>query len=88
MTKRNTFFEGWSWFGTGTSYGIENSHQWGNRVKTKSQKFWGLIFPFLEVTGEELVGVLFAPIPILNRVNLDKLEEPDVPANPLLKTLL
>ena len=52
-------------FGTGTRY--ELLHQCGKSVKTKSQKFLGLIPTFVEVKGEKLVGGLFAS-PILNRV--------------------
>ena len=40
-----------------------------NGLKLKVRKFWGLILTFVEVTGEKLVGGLFAPPPILNRVN-------------------
>ena len=39
------------------------------RLKLKFKKFWGLVPTFLEVTGEKLVGGLFAPPPILNSVN-------------------
>ena len=38
------------------------------RLKLKFKKFWGLVPTFLEVTGEKLVGGLFAPPPILNSV--------------------
>ena len=37
-------------------------------LKLKLRKFSGLIPTFVEVTGEKLVGGLFAPPPILNRV--------------------
>ena len=37
-------------------------------LKLKVRKIWELIFKFVEVTGEKLVGGLFAPPPILNRV--------------------
>ena len=41
-------------------------------LKLKVRKFLGLIPTFIEVTGEKLVGGLFAPPPhpIKNRVNL------------------
>ena len=32
-------------------------------LKLKVRKIWGLIFTFVEVTGEKLVGGLFAPPP-------------------------
>ena len=38
------------------------------RLKLKVRKFWGLILTFAEVTEEKLVGGLFAPPPIFNRV--------------------
>ena len=41
------------WFGTGTWYRLENLHQGGKRIKTKSHNFWGLIPAFLEVIGEK-----------------------------------
>ena len=37
------------------------------------RKFCGLIPTFVEVTGERLVGGLFAPPPILNRFNITAL---------------
>ena len=43
-------------FGTGTRYGLEK------RVKTKSQKFSGLVLTFVEVTWGALIGgKLFGP---------------------------
>ena len=39
------------------------------RLKLKVRKFYGLILTFAEVTEEKLLGGLFAPAPILNRVN-------------------
>ena len=36
------------------------------------RKFRGLIPTFVEVTGEKLVAGLFAPPPILNRVNIKR----------------
>ena len=32
-------------------------------LKQKVRKFWGLIRTFVEVTVEELVGGIFAPLP-------------------------
>ena len=39
------------------------------RLEIKVRKFWGLIPTFVKVTGEKLLGGLFWPLPILNRVN-------------------
>ena len=36
--------------------------------KLKFRMFCGLIPTFVEVTGEKLVGGLFAPVPTLNRI--------------------
>ena len=38
------------------------------RLKLKVRKFWWLIPTFVDVTGEELVGLDFLP-PVLNRVS-------------------
>ena len=52
-------------------YGLQILHQYGKRVKTKSQKFLGLTLTFVEVTGEKLVGWRgFLHPPILNTVKL------------------
>ena len=57
MTKKYNFFEGSSWFkfnkfGTDSRYFIEILRHCDRKVKTKSQKVWGLILPCVEVTGE------------------------------------
>ena len=64
MTKKTAFFEGWSWFkfnnlglALGTNLKLYTSLSKGLKLKVK--KFWGLIFTFVEVTGEKLVGVVF-----------------------------
>ena len=41
-------------------------------LKLKVRKFWELIPTFVEVTKEKLVGGLFVPCPILNRVKTKK----------------
>ena len=56
LTRKNAFFEGWSY--TSVEKGL----------KLKVRKFWGLIPTFVEVTGEKLVGEIFATPLILNRV--------------------
>ena len=60
-------------FETSTRYELEIWNKCGKRVKIKVRKFWGLIPTFAEVTGEKLVGGLFA---ILNRVNVRTLDPP------------
>ena len=74
MTRKTAFFEGWSWFKfnnfglpPGTNLKFYTSVAKG--LKLKVRRFWGLIPTFGEVTGEKLVGGLFAPPPILNRVS-------------------
>ena len=64
MTKKTAFFERWSWFkfnnlglARGTNLKLYTSLSKGLKLKVK--KFWGLIFTFVEVTGEKLVGVVF-----------------------------
>ena len=61
MTRKTTFFEGWSSFKfnhlgltLGTNLNFYTSVAKG--VKLKVRKFWGVIPRFLEVTGEKLVG--------------------------------
>ena len=70
MTRKITFFEGWSWFkfknlglALGTSFKFCDSV--ANGLKLKVRKFWGPNPTFIEVTGEKLVGE-----PILNRVKI------------------
>ena len=43
-------------FRTCNRYGLEILHKCGKRVETKSEKFWGVIPTFVEMTGEKLVG--------------------------------
>ena len=61
MTRKNAFFEWWSWFkfnnlglALGTNLKFYTSLSKG--LKLKVRKFWGLIHTFVEVTGEKLVG--------------------------------
>ena len=76
LTRKIAFFEGWSWFklnNLGLALGT-NLKFYASVVKDsklKVRKFRGLVPTFVEVTWEELVGSgsLFAPHPILNRVN-------------------
>ena len=69
MTRKTTFFEGWSWFkfnnlglalGTNLKFYISVA----KGLKLKVRNFWGLISTFVGVTGEKLVGgVLLFPHP-------------------------
>ena len=78
LTRKTAFFEGRFWFKfnklgltQGTNLELYTSVTKG--LKLKVRKFLGLIRPFVEVTGEKLVGVTFLPPPpptILNRVKL------------------
>ena len=68
LTRKTAFFEGWSWFkfnnlgwALGTSLKFYTSATKG--LKLKVRKFWGLLPTFVEITGEKLVGGLFAPLP-------------------------
>ena len=72
--QKNHFFKGWYWFKFNslalvldTALKIYTSV--AKEFKLKVKKFFGLIFTFVEVTGEKLVGGFFAS-PILNRVNI------------------
>ena len=74
-SKNVAFFERWSWFKfnnlglvLGTNVKFCTSVTKG--LKLKVRKFWGLIRTFVEVTGEKLVGRVFLPARILNRVNI------------------
>ena len=69
MIRKNTFFEGWSWFKLNNlvlalGKNLKFYTSVAKRLKLKVRKFWRLIPTFLEVIGEKLVGGrrLFAPI--------------------------
>ena len=58
----------WSWFkfnNLGLALGIALTFYSSatKGLKLKFGKFWGLVLVFAEVTGEKLVGGLFAPNP-------------------------
>ena len=68
MTRKNAFFEGWSWFkfnnlklalGTNLKFCTREEKV----LKLKVRKFWGLIPTFVEVKGEKLVGGAFLSSP-------------------------
>ena len=68
MTRKTTFFVGWSWFkfnnlglAIGTKLKFYSSLSKG--LKLKVRKSWGLTLTFVEVTGEKLVGRGFLPPP-------------------------
>ena len=76
MTRKITFFEGWSWFkfnnlGLALGTNLKFCTSVAKGLKLKVRKFWGPNPTFVEVTGEKLVGGTFLPtlLPILNRVN-------------------
>ena len=59
LTRKNTFFEGWSWLkfiGNGIM-ALKFYTSVATGLKLKLRKFWGLSPTFVEVTGEELVGI-------------------------------
>ena len=64
MTRKTTFFEGWSWFKL-NKLGLALLIAWKfytsveKALKIKGKMFWGLICTFPEVTGEKQVGGLF-----------------------------
>ena len=74
MTRKATFFEGWSWFKFNN---LELSQVITLKfyisvvkgLKLKVGKFWALNFMFVKFTGNKLVGGLFGT-PILNRVKI------------------
>ena len=66
MTKKNAFFEGWSWFKfDNLRLALDTNLKFYTNVpkglKLKVRKFSGLIPTFVEVTREKLIGGLFAP---------------------------
>ena len=51
------------WFGTGTRYDLENLHQCGKKVKTKSQKVFGAISNVCRIYRGKTGGGAFLPPP-------------------------
>ena len=76
MTRKTTFFEGWSWFkfnnlGLAPGMVLKFYTSVAKGLKLKIKEVWGLILTFVEGTGEKLVGRPFAALPpplILNRI--------------------
>ena len=72
--KSRAFFDGWSWFklnnlGLALGTKLKFYTRVAKVLKLKVKILGGLIPKFVEVTGEKLVGGLFAPLPpILNGV--------------------
>ena len=71
LTRKNSFFEGCSWFkfnnsALGMVLKLYTSVE--KELKLKVKKFWGLIPTFIEVIGEKLVRGLFA-LPSLMGLN-------------------
>ena len=66
IVQKNNFFDGCSWFkfnnlGLPLGMALKFYASVTKVLKLKVRKFWGLILTFVEVTGEKLVGMLFAP---------------------------
>ena len=64
MTRKNTFFEGWSWFkfnnlGLAVPTDLKLYTSLSKELKLRVKEFSGLILTFVEVTGEKLVGEPF-----------------------------
>ena len=64
MTRKITFFVGWSWFKVndlGQALGIALKFYINveKGLKLQVRKLWGLITKFVEITGEKLVEGLF-----------------------------
>ena len=60
--QKNHFFERWYWFklnnlGLGLGMALKFYSSVAKSLKLKVRKFWGVIFPFVEVTGDIEVGV-------------------------------
>ena len=63
MTRKTTFFEGWSWFkfnNLGLALGMTLQFV-AKELKLKVRMFWWLILTFVAVTGEKLIGVASPP---------------------------
>ena len=66
--QKNHFFQGWTWFkfnnlGLALGMTLKFYTSVAKRLKLKVEKFWGLSLTFVAVTGEKLVGGLFASPP-------------------------
>ena len=76
LNRETTFFEASSWskvnyLGLALVMALKFYANVAKGLKLKVRMCWGLIPTFVEVTGEKLVGSLFALLsPIQNRVNL------------------
>ena len=73
LSRKTTFFEWWSWFkfnnlGLALDITLKFYRSVAKGLKLKVRTFLELISTFVEVTGEKLVGGLFAPPSILNMV--------------------
>ena len=77
LNRKTTFFEGWLWFkfnsfglALGANLKFYTSVEEGSKLKVR--KFWRSIPTFVEVTGEKLVGGVFAP-PLPSWIGLSKI---------------
>ena len=81
MTRKNAFFEWWSWFkfnnlGLALGANLKFCTSVAKGLKLKVKKFWGPNPTFVEITGEKLVGWAFLSLnpllhPIQNKVNIN-----------------
>ena len=70
---KTNLLEGWSSFkfnnlGLAVGMALKFYNSVGKALKLKVKKCWGLILTFVDATGKKLVGSIFTPAPILNRV--------------------
>ena len=68
LTRKTIFFQDWAWFkfnnlGLAVGMTLKFYTSVAKRLKLKVEKFWGLSLTFVAVTGEKLVGGLFASPP-------------------------
>ena len=68
LTRKTIFFQSWAWFkfnnlGLALGMTLKFYTSVAKRLKLKVEKFWGLSLTFVAVTGEKLVGGLFASPP-------------------------
>ena len=73
MARKTGLFEGWSWFkfnnlGLALDMAFSFYTSVAKGLELKVSRFCGKIPGFAEVTEEKLVGALFVPAPILNKV--------------------
>ena len=94
LTRKTALFEGWSWFkftnlGLALGTNLKFYTSVAKRLKLKVRKFWWIIPTFVEITGEKLVGELFAPPPPfwieLKQNKISKMMQPTPPKTCLVQ---